>query len=127
MDTSNTVQLFQKGFRVTLGATTSLLEALQDPQKRQENLSHLRLEFNELTQLWEEKGEATEVEARNFVDNLLSQQTSCSTSTATNRPEGGARTTGPGNRSTQAELEALTTELAALRTELEQQRQQSAG
>ncbi len=68
MNSDNLTQLLQQRFRITLGATASLVETLQDPQKRNQNLSDLRSELNHLTQEWAEKGEVTEQEARNFVD-----------------------------------------------------------
>jgi len=74
MNSDNLMQLAQKGLRVTLGATASFLETLQDPQRREESFSRFRNEFSQLTEEWEVKGETTEREARHFVDELLSQR-----------------------------------------------------
>ena len=74
MTSDNFVQLVQKSFRVTLGATASLVEVLQDSEKRHENLSKLNQEWSELSAQWAQKGEVTEQEARNFVDTLLAQR-----------------------------------------------------
>jgi hypothetical protein len=52
---------------------TSLVEAIQDPQKREANLSKLQQEWNQLSEAWVVKGETTEQEARSFVNSLLSQ------------------------------------------------------
>lgn len=73
MNSDNLTQLLQQGFRVTLGATASLVETLQDPQKRNDNLDSIRSELSYLATEWAAKGEITEQEARNFVDNLLNQ------------------------------------------------------
>lgn len=124
MNPDNLSLLLQQGFRVTLGATASLVETLQDPQKRTENLSQLRLELNQLAQEWAAKGEMTEQEARNFVDNLLNQlgnQSSSptpenSTSTVTATPTQAAPP------AVQLELQELTAQISALRTELEKLR-----
>lgn len=114
-------QTLQKGIRVTLGATASLIEALQDPEASSQKFSALGGDVNRLTEELEVKGEVTEREARQFVDGLLSQMPN---------PFGGA---GPASSETtittvaspvvdtavQSDLEALTLELAAIRREIE--------
>jgi polyhydroxyalkanoate synthesis regulator phasin len=130
MNSDTVVQLLQKGFRVTLGATASLVEILQDPQKREANLAKLRTELDQLAQEWAEKGEVTEREARSYVDTFLAQRragtvdspttvtttattiTSESTSSSTPSPE------------VQLELQELTAQLSAIRAELEKMRNQ---
>ncbi|MEM1171525.1 MAG: hypothetical protein AAGJ08_21195 [Cyanobacteria bacterium P01_H01_bin.35] len=76
MNPDNLTELIQKGFRVTLGATSFFMETLQDSNKRDENLNKLNSDFNQLTEEWAERGETTEQEARNFVDTILNQQNS---------------------------------------------------
>lgn len=118
MDSTSLIQLLRKSFHVTLGATASLVEVLQDPQRREQNLSKLRLELNELAQEWSEKGEVTEVEARNFVDNLLAQ--SESQPSAEYMPETPSSTTTPtADPTVQLELQELTAQLTAIRAEIE--------
>lgn len=56
MDTEQLTDLFHQGFRVTLGATSSLIEILQNPDKRSENLGKIQSQFSELAQEWAEKG-----------------------------------------------------------------------
>lgn len=120
MDSTSLIQLLQKSFHVTLGATASLVEVLQDPQKRGQNLSKLRLELSELAQEWSEKGEMTEVEARNFVNNLLSQSESQPSSTQfTSETSSSMSATSVADPSVQLELQELTAQLAAIRAELE--------
>lgn len=120
MDSHSLTQLLQKSFRVTLGATASLVEALQDPQKREQNISKLRLELSELAQEWSEKGEVTESEARNFVNNLLSQYESQLSTDPSETSSTTVTTTAPTSDPTvQLEIQELTAQLAAIRAELE--------
>lgn len=124
MNSDTILQIVQKGFHVTLGATASLIETLQDPQRRDENLYRLRVELNQLAEEWAVKGEMTEQEARNFVDTILAQRaaqanssdapsTSSSSSTATAAPP-----------DVQLDLQELTAQIAAIRAELERLREQ---
>ncbi|MGK7921042.1 MAG: hypothetical protein AB4080_13645 [Trichodesmium sp.] len=76
MNPDNLTQVIQKGFRVTLGATSFFMETLQDSSKRDENLNKLNSDFDKLAEEWAERGETTEQEARNFVDTILNQQNS---------------------------------------------------
>lgn len=88
MDSQQPIEFLKKGLHVTLGATTSLVESVQDPLKREENLAQLNLGFDELTHIWEEKGAVTESEARQFFDNVIATSTGAAspsnTSTASN-------------------------------------------
>lgn len=119
MDLSNPLALVQKGFHIGLGATTSLLESLQDSQKRTENLSSLSLGVDELTQLWDQKGQVTEQEARKFVDTVFAQaQAGCSATSPSAATSSGAGDAAMPRMRT--ELEELTQQLADIRTELEQ-------
>lgn len=70
MNSDNLTQLLQQGFHITLGVTASLVETLQDPQKRTENLSQLRSELDQLATELAAKGEMTEQEARDFISTL---------------------------------------------------------
>lgn len=114
-------QTLQKGFRVTLGATASLIEAIQDPESSSQKFSTMGGDVNRLTEELEVKGETTEREARLFVDSLLSQMPNPFTSS-------GAATEGPTittvaspvvDAAVQSDLESLTQELAAIRQEIE--------
>ncbi|MBD2114525.1 MULTISPECIES: hypothetical protein [Cyanophyceae] len=121
MNPDDLSQTLQKGIRVTLGATASLIEAIQDPETSNQKFSALGGDVNRLTEELEVKGEITEREARQFVDGLLSQVPN---------PFGGS---GPAAGETtittmaspvvdtavQSDLEALTLELAAIRREIE--------
>jgi polyhydroxyalkanoate synthesis regulator phasin len=124
MNSDTVVRLLQQGFRVTLGATASLVEILQDPQKRDANLAKLRTEFDQLAQEWAEKGEVTEREARSYVDNFMAQRRSTdSTTTVTTT----ATPVPVASQEVQLELQELTAQLAAIRAELEKLRSQDEG
>jgi polyhydroxyalkanoate synthesis regulator phasin len=112
MNTDSLWQSIQTGLRVSLGATASILETLQDPQKREESLVILQAELHDRVQEWVAKGEMTEQEARNFIDSILRQQGS-DNSTPANSPEE------PGQPDAQQSVEELTDKIADLRSELE--------
>lgn len=123
MNPDNFVQLAQKGFHVTLGAAAFMIETVQDPQRRDTNLSRLQSDFTQLAEEWEAKGESAEREARKFVDGLLSQQFNQahqSTSTTSAPANPASSTTSP---DIQQDLQELTLQLAAIRTELERLRE----
>lgn len=125
MSSDNLVQTLQTGFRITVGATASLLESLQDDQKREENLETLKLEWTQIADKWAQKGEQTEQEARNFVDAVMSQGQSA----ASRPPTDSASSSAPETPATdadaavQTELQELTEQIATLRKELEQLRE----
>lgn len=130
MNSTDLTQLLQKGFYITLGATASLLEAIQDPIKREESLTSLRRDLDKLTEELAEKGATTEVEARNLVDTLIARQ--MGTSETTNSPATDMTTvnttatpvTEPNSEpQVRADLQELTQQLADLRAELEKLRQ----
>lgn len=117
MNSDNLTQLLQQGFRVTLGATASLVETLQNPQKQTENLHQLRSELSQLTSEWAVKGEMTEQEARNFVERLLSQlgnSGSTPASSTVSAPDSESIPT-----SAQLSVQELIAQIAAIRAELE--------
>ncbi len=122
MNADNLTNLLQQGFHLTLGATASLVETLQDPQKRTENLSQISSELSHLAHEWAAKGEMTEQEARNFATNFLNQ--------LGNQVPTGSEASGTTSTTTSTEvappdvqlLQELTAEIAAMRAELEQLR-----
>ncbi|MDB9517170.1 hypothetical protein PN466_09445 [Roseofilum reptotaenium CS-1145] len=125
MNSETLVQLLQQSFHVTLGATASFAEVLQDEQKREESWRKLTQELAELTREWSEKGKITEEEARNFVDNLMKQNGN-SPDTASESDSSGIteQLEAPTASNPQVELEELTEQIATLRSELEQLRQE---
>jgi polyhydroxyalkanoate synthesis regulator phasin len=124
MNSDTLLQIVQKGFRVTLGATASLIETLQDPQRRDENLYRLRVELGQLTEEWAVKGEMTEQEARNFVDTILSQRAAQTNSSDVSSTPSNSSTATAAPPDVQLDLEELTAQIAAIRAELERLREQ---
>ncbi|PZU94740.1 MAG: hypothetical protein DCE90_14480 [Pseudanabaena sp.] len=143
MDTLDLEKLFQRSYYVTLGATSSLLEVIQDPAKRQENLRMLGRTFEEVTQDLAEKGVSVEAEARSYVDSFIAQQVNGSaesqpsenglttvTTTAKTIYDNSSDTTTKEDiksankikSSMRDEIQELTQQLASLRSEMEQLR-----
>ena len=117
MENNNLLQIAQQGFRLTVGAATSLVETVQNPQKRAEILSQMQADLSQKTQEWSEKGEITEQEARKFLDSLLNRQ-----DFDFSNQETGNSSTASGTNTT-SDLKQLTDDIIALRKELEQMRQ----
>ncbi len=136
MDTIDLEKLFQRGYYVSLGATSSLIEVIQDPTKREENLRMLGRTFDEITQDLADKGVTVEAEARSYVDSFIAQQVNGSapnsssvntdltttvntTAQTVDESEGSKRKVSVNMRD---EIQELTEQLATLRSELEQLR-----
>ncbi|MFM7427069.1 MAG: hypothetical protein ACKO7W_19065 [Elainella sp.] len=118
MNSDTLTQLLQKGFRVTLGATATLVEALQDPERRDASVSKLTSDLSQLAETLEAKGANAEVEARNFVSTLWPQGSSGPTGPASDA--GGAPPpTAPVQPEVQQDLQELTAQIAAIRAEIE--------
>jgi len=111
----------QKGFRVTIGATTVLLETLQDTHKRQETFSQLQTQWNELAHEWAKKGEQTEEEARQIINKIWNQKQN------TSRGDKQTVTTVDVSSTTsepvESDIKNLTQQLIELRQQLEDLRQ----
>ncbi|PZV16926.1 MAG: hypothetical protein DCF20_07185 [Pseudanabaena sp.] len=140
MDTIDLEKLFQRGYYVTLGATSSLLEVIQDPAKREENFRRLGRSFDEITQELAEKGVTTEAEARSYVDKFIAEQVNgkstnnsesagLTTITTTSKTVDDNVTDSSSEKADQSvkasmrdEIQELTQQLASLRSELEQLR-----
>lgn len=126
MNADSLTETLQKGFRLTLGATASLLEAIQDPQGSSRKFSEIGTDVNRLAEELEAKGAVTEQEARQFVDGVLVQ-------VPTLFSQGGGEPTRTVNTvatpvvdpSIQPELEDLTRQLSEIRQQIEALKQQS--
>jgi polyhydroxyalkanoate synthesis regulator phasin len=107
------INTLQQGFRITVGAAATLVETLQDPQKRQITFQDLQQQWGQKAEQWAEKGVITEAEARQYVDQWLAQLRK-------NTP--GANPNSNGQTidfaTAQAELERLTQEIITLKEEL---------
>jgi polyhydroxyalkanoate synthesis regulator phasin len=122
MDPDTLFQMVQKGFRVGVGATTSLVEGLQNPQVYQQNWDKLNTNPDQLLTDFAQKGEVTERDARTLVDQIIghrfgnrpASEMTVTTTAVTIAPD------------VQAELRDLTQQLVALREELQQLKSQRA-
>ncbi|MEB3883017.1 hypothetical protein [Lyngbya sp. CCY1209] len=125
MNVDNLTQMLHQGFRVTLGATSSLIEILQDPQKRDENLEKIQSQLSQLAEEWAEKGAVTEEEARSFVDTILSNSGQSESATTVN--SGATPAPPPAPPVSQSgeigEIQELTDQIATLRAELQRLRE----
>ncbi|MEG4941952.1 hypothetical protein [Microcoleus sp. F4-D5] len=125
MNSDNLPQMLQTGFHLTLGATSFLIETLQDPLKREENLDKLKSDLGELAHELLEKGEMTDREARNFVDTIFSQPSARKNaeSESVSPKQSDVATDAPPESVVQPdvklEIQELTAHMAALRAELE--------
>lgn len=122
MNSNTAIDFLKKGFRITLGASTSLVESIQDPLKREENLAQMQANPNAFADRLAEKGAVAEGEARKFVDSVVTQY---SASGASGTSSGGGGYASPATTSSidptlERELRDFTTQLAALRAELSQ-------
>lgn len=118
MNPDDLTQIIQKGFHLTLGATSFFMETLQNSSKRDENLNKLNSDFNQLTEEWAQRGEMTEREARNFVDTILNQQNSQANTDSINVPS--TTVSDFVQSDIQRDLLELTQEVADLRAALQQ-------
>ncbi|MEG4799622.1 hypothetical protein QUB63_09665 [Microcoleus sp. ARI1-B5] len=125
MNPDNLPQMLQTGFHLTLGATSFLIETLQDPQKREENLDKLRQsDLSLLASELLEKGEMTDREARNFVETIFSGpgDRENAESESGSPQQSDTATDAPPESVVQPdvkEIQELTAQMAALRAELE--------
>lgn len=120
MNPDMVTELLKKGFHVTLGATTSVVESLQDSQKREENISQLNLGFDQLSQIWADKGEITESEARKMIDGMATQYGVNANPMSSGSSTSPSATSPSIDPSLQQELKTLTNQLANIRLELTQ-------
>jgi polyhydroxyalkanoate synthesis regulator phasin len=124
MNSNNLLDFLQTGLRISLGATTSLVETLQDPQKREESVSQLQSDLSQKVTEWAEKGAVTEQEARRLIEQIWRQQGQPGRSSETETPSDipVAPPTTAASPGSQLEIEELTAQIAAIRTELEKLR-----
>ena len=128
MNPDNLPQMLQTGFHLTLGATSFLIETLQDPLKREENLDKLKSDLGELASELLEKGEMTDREARNFVDTIFSQpgnRENADSESVSPKQSDAATDAAPDSvvqPDVKLEIQELTAHIAALRVELEKMR-----
>ncbi len=122
MEPDTLFQMIQTGFRMGVGATTTLVEGLQNPQVYQQNWDKLNTNPDQLLTDFAQKGEVTERDARTLVDQIIgnrfgprpASEMTITTTAVTIAPD------------VQAELRDLTQQLVTLREELQQLNSQRA-
>jgi polyhydroxyalkanoate synthesis regulator phasin len=107
-------KFLQRGYYLTLGLTSTLLEMAQDSTKREDRLRDLDRFADELVA----KGVSTEAEARSYVDQVVGKGVSQDASDATVS----AVATPVAEDAAEQELQELTNQIANLRAELEELR-----
>ncbi|MGK7940772.1 MAG: hypothetical protein AB4062_11615 [Crocosphaera sp.] len=118
MNSDTLLQLLQQTFRVGIGVSASILETLQDTQKRNQTVSELQKDIAQKIGEWAKKGEITEQEARRFVEQWLNQPSTSKTSS------GSPTSTTSTKSNVGQEIQQLTEKIITLREELETLRQQ---
>jgi polyhydroxyalkanoate synthesis regulator phasin len=121
MTTHPVLESLYQGFRLTVGATATLLETLQDPHKRADTLSDLQSQWNQIAAEWSEKGEVTEREARQFLEGWLARSRG-STGMEPIETVATESETPDSDTNARAEIAQLIERLTALRAELEKSR-----
>ncbi len=121
MTTNNSTLLntLQQGFRITVGATASLVETLQDPQKRQGTFQDLQQEWDQKASQWAAKGTTTETEARQYVDQLMAQLRQSVPNPSAKSPSSGSNNI-IDFATAKKELDRLTEEIVTLKEEIAQ-------
>ncbi len=127
MNTDTLTELLQKGYRVTLGAASTAVEAIQDPERAAADFSAIGTDWERLADKLEVRGALTEKEARDFVEGVTSQMpepfrsaSSPFTPGAPAEPQTVTTVATPVvDTELKAEVESLTTELIAMRQEIE--------
>ncbi|MEM6447155.1 MAG: hypothetical protein AAFY57_00035 [Cyanobacteria bacterium J06642_2] len=123
--------MFDRARRIAVGAAASVVESIQDEQKRNENSGLLSMDFNDLAERLAEKGKTTEVEARKYVDDMMKSSPASESTVdvpAWEEKESGSGFTASPMTSVNmadsaAEIQELTQIVQDLRRELEQMRE----
>lgn len=119
------IELMNRARRIAFGTAASLVEILQDPEKRDANLKKLTEDLTDLADELAEKGQQTEMEARRYVDSILSPNSPGSPSPARVEPldfiPNDAKPSDNGS-SSEEEIRELTQQIHSLREELERLR-----
>lgn len=117
MSNPNPVELVQKSYYAAIGAVSSVVESVQDSQKRDATLAQVQQlianpssdKIHDVAKSLAEKGQVTEQQARKFVDTILDNRSVPTTA----KPAANA------TQGLQVELISLTKTLADLRGQLE--------
>lgn len=113
MNDNNFTDIIQQGLRIAIGATTSAVETLQNPEKINSKLNELNAEWQQKSTIWAEKGAVTEEEAKRMIEKFFQQEKNQNNSTTSSSSSVNSR-----SNSTQ-EIRKLTQEIIILKDELE--------
>lgn len=134
---SNSSDWFTRARHIFYGTATALVEILQDPEKRTENLNRLSMDLGQLAEELEQKGELTEQEAIRYLEGLKDaaantpstapdSETPVSSSSpskaAPSPPPSSPGSSTPISKEEIAELMELTHQIESLRLDLERLR-----
>jgi polyhydroxyalkanoate synthesis regulator phasin len=122
MKSNNILEIAQQTFRIAIGATATLLETIQDSEKRSTIITDMQTELNQKSQQWAQKGEVTEQEARQKLERILQKTPWKDTSKSNASNDNTYTDTTVTSAVTKSELQSLTEQITALRSELEQLR-----
>lgn len=126
MNTETLFDNLHQSFRITVGATASLVETLQDSEKRSQTFSDFQSEFSKKAQEWASKGETTEQEARRITQEWLEKLRNNPTE-VNNDSVSQTETEGTVSSETDVkkQIRELTQQISSLREELEELREAS--
>lgn len=118
MSNPNPVELVQKSYYAAIGAVSSVVESVQDSQKRNETIAQVQQlianpssdKIHDVAKTLAEKGQVTEQQARKFVDTILDNRSVPTTA----KPAASSTT-----QQLQTEIISLTQTLASIRGQLE--------
>ncbi|MGK7931938.1 MAG: hypothetical protein AB4041_10970 [Microcystaceae cyanobacterium] len=120
MNTETLFENLHQGFRITVGATASFIETLQNPELRSQTFTDLQTELSERSKEWASKGETTEQEARRLTEEWLSRFNDSQTaSTKTTVTTSSYEPPSTSDTDIKAQIRELTTQISSLRQELE--------
>ena len=124
MSNHNLTEVLQHSLRVAIGATTVLVETLQDTEKRSNTFEELQTQFEQKREEWAQKGEVTEQEGRRVVTEWLNQfQGTSNNSSSSYSPTPSAPSSSTNSYSSNSSVQNLTQQIIDLRKELENLRQ----
>ncbi|MGK7947026.1 MAG: hypothetical protein AB4058_21415 [Microcystaceae cyanobacterium] len=123
MNTETLFENLHQGFRITVGATASLIETLQDPERRSQTLTDLQADLSEKAKDWASKGENTEEEARRLTEEWFSRfRESQTVPTETTVTISSPETPSTSEINIKTQIKELTAQISGLREELEELR-----
>lgn len=123
MDSNKVFSVIQQGFRTVVGATSTVVETIQDPEKREQTLSQLNQELSKKAEEWAQKGEVTEKEARRLMENFIQKQKENkdkNPTESTNNSSDNVSNVSYYNPNSFKEIQELTEAIISLRSDLEQ-------